>query len=100
MSGIPIIKTGNVPIDLFQSRLKSALDPVLAANLLQGNLLTNIQLSASSATQINHKLARMQIGWFLIDIGASAKVWRSLPLNATTLTLSSDTNVLVSLWVF
>lgn len=100
MSGLPIIKTGNVALDLYQTRMKSELDPVIASSLLQGNLLSNIQLSASSPTQINHKLGRMQRGWFITDQNAQARIYRFAPLNASTLTLSSDANVVVSLWVF
>lgn len=100
MAGIPIVKTGNQAIDLYQTRVKSLLDPVLASQLLSGNLLTNIQLSATSPTNINHKLGRMQVGWMLADQNAQARIYRSRPLNAHTLTLSSDANVVVSLWTF
>lgn len=100
MSGLPLVKTGNQGLDLFMTRIKSELDPVLASTLLQGNLLPNIQLSASSPTIINHKLGRSQIGWMITDQNAQARIYRSQPLNSTQLTLSSDANVVVSLWVF
>jgi len=100
MGSIPLQKTGNVALDLFMSRLKSEMDPVLANLLVQGQLIKNVQLSATSATIIPHKLGRTQIGWFPADQNAKASIWRSAALNSSTLTLSSDANVVVSLWVF
>lgn len=100
MANLPIIKTGNQAIDMLQTRWKSQLDPVLASVLSNGSLIENVQLSGSSPTNINHKLGRKQIGWILTDVASEARIWRSQPLNQNTLTLSSDADVVVSLWCF
>lgn len=99
MSSTPIIKSGNQALDLWQSRLKSDLDPVLANPLVNGLLLPNIQLSVGQ-TVINHFLGRNQQGWVIVDQAAISQIFRSAPLNNKTLTLQSTNPVVVSLWVF
>lgn len=77
----------------------SALNPVLANQLLQGNLIQNVTL-VSGNNQINHNLNRLQIGWFIIDQNASATFYRSKPFNYQNLILNSSGAVTVSLWCF
>lgn len=76
-----------------------ALNPILANPILQGRLLTNIIL-VNGSTYINHGLNRNLTGWFLTDQSALANIYRSKPFNSSTLTLTSDAAVTVSMWVF
>lgn len=99
MASLPLFKIGNPTLDLWQTQWKSQLDPVLASPLLDGLLLTNIQL-VNGTTTINHKLGRKMVGWIVVDIDAGAAVYRSQPLNSLTLTLTSGAAGMCSLWVF
>lgn len=49
---------------------------------------------------INHGLGRLMIGWFLIDSQGVGTVFRSAPLNASTLTLASSADFTSSIGVF
>lgn len=77
----------------------TALDPLLRNQLTQGLLLTNINL-INGVNVINHKLGRKQVGFIITDIDGPAVVYRSQPFQDLQLTLTSNTNVNVSLWVF
>jgi hypothetical protein len=99
LSSIPLIKTGDVGLDLFMTRLKSGLDPVLANPLVNGLLLRNISLSIGDNV-VNHRLSRQMQGWMLVDQSAGVVLYRSAPLNDLTLTLNASAPVTVSLWVF
>ena len=77
----------------------TALDPIVRNQLIQGNLLNNISL-INGVNVINHKLGRKQVGYIITDINGIAQVYRSQPFNDLQLTLTSDSDVNVSLWVF
>jgi hypothetical protein len=78
---------------------KSLLDPLLASPLNDVSILKNVQLK-NGTTTINHLLGAVQQGWFLVDIQGAATIYRSRPFNATTLTLTSNASVTVSIGVF
>lgn len=78
---------------------KSLLDPVLANQLVNGNLIANISLVTGSNV-INHLLSRMQVGWILTDQQAAASIYRSKAFNASTLTLMASAPAVVSIWCF
>lgn len=88
------------PLQLMQSTWKAQIDPVLANPIVNGLQIDNVTISSGSPAVINHLLARMQQGWFVVDNNAPSKIARIAPLNAKTLTLSSDAAVTVSLWVY
>lgn len=99
MAQLPLIKIGDPAVQQMETLWKSALDPVLANLLLQGNLISNITLN-NGVTVINHKLGRMQLGWFLTDNTGIATIYRSQPFNNLTLTLTSNASEVVSIWCF
>ncbi len=78
----------------------SQLNPILANQLIQGNLLTGITLAATTPLAINHLLQRMMVGWFIVDQNSSAIIWRTQPFNSINLTLESSANTTLNLWVF
>lgn len=100
MASLPITKTGNPAIDVWITKVKSQLDPILANQLVQGRLVT--QALQPGVNNINHLLGRQQVGWMQSDLSGPAVVWRSAPLNSSTLTLtcSAVAQVTVSFWVF
>lgn len=82
-----------------QTRWKSLIDPVLA-NPLNGISIISNQALINGQTVINHKLGRVMQGWFLVDIQGPATIYRSAPFNNLTLTLTSNTAVVVNIGVF
>lgn len=99
MAQLPLYRSDNPEFSYMQTRWKSALDPVLANPLINGLQLTDVSLSIGT-TVINHRLGRKQQGWFLTDVNGAAQIYRSQALNDTTLTLTSDAAVTVSLLVY
>lgn len=88
-----------LPYDMHQTAWAQQLDPIIRNQLLQGILIQNISLK-TGVNVINHKLGRKQIGYIITDIDSAAIIYRSQPLNALTLTLTSDADATISLWMF
>lgn len=84
---------------LWQTKWKSALDPITANPLIDGILLQNVLLT-NGANTINHKLQRNPKGWILVDTTAAISLWRTLPFNNLSLNLFCNGDATVSLWVF
>lgn len=88
-----------LPLDLMQTRWASEIEPVINLPPNQGVLLKNIQL-ANGVTVINHRLSKQMQGYIITDQDAAASIHRSKPLNASTLTLTSNAACNISLWCF
>lgn len=92
-------------LSLLMTSWPSQLDPLLKDPTNNGILLNGvnnagISLAANTPLAINHLLQRTQQGWMLTDINSNANVWRTQPFNTTTLTLESDADVSIKLFVF
>ncbi len=98
MSSLPLIKSEDQVMNLIQTRWKSQIDPLLDNEITNGRLIQGQPLSGT--TVINHKLGRKMVGWYLVDIDGAVMIYRSTPLNDTTLTLTTSGPCTVSLWVF
>lgn len=96
---LPLFKTDVVDLTLLQNKWKSVLDPILKNPLNGVSILKNITLAIGS-NKIPHLLDQTQVGWFITDINGIATVYRSQPLNAAYLYLTSSAVVTVSLGVF
>ena len=79
--------------------LAQSLNPILSNAILSGKPIQNYNL-VNGVTIINHGLGRMMQGWFLTDQNAAASIYRSAPLNSSTLTLTSNAAVTVNIWCF
>lgn len=93
---LPLLKN----FDLLQTGWKKQLDPIIKNTLVNGVLLTNISLPATTPTPISTTLGRQQQGWIITDNTADCRVWRTQPFNSTTLTLEASAATTISLWVF
>lgn len=82
-----------------QVRWASILNPIIANPVTNPRILTDIALIIGANT-INHGLDQMMQGWMILDINASAIVYRSQPLNDKTITLTSNAVAKVTLGVF
>jgi hypothetical protein len=99
MANLPIFQHPDPTIVLLQTKWKQEIQPALQGAIIQGQYLTGINL-INGTTVINHLLGRQMQGWMIGDIDAAATIYRSAPLNAKTLTLTSNAATSVSLWVF
>lgn len=88
----------NLPWDVANSQWAASLNPLLA-NPLNGVKLLSIPLN-NGMTTFNHGLGRVMQGWFINDLTGPATIYRSQPLNANTLTLTSNAAVTVSIGVY
>lgn len=96
---LPVFKSPDRDFMLMQTNWASQLNPALANPLNSANILKGVNL-INGVTVINHLLGRMMQGWFITDINGAATVYRSAPMNATTLTLTSSAQVTVNIGVF
>lgn len=99
MTQLPYFQSLEPSLNLLQTKYRSILNPVLAIPMLDGLQLTDVDL-ISGVTVIPHRLARKMQGWIITDQNASAVIYRSQPLNDKFLTLTSNAQVRVSLWVY
>ena len=98
-ANLPIFQMADPQAQQMQTVWKAAISPVIQNQINQGQLLPNIAIVAG-ANKINHLLSRQMVGWYIVDQDAPASLYRSQPLNATTLTLTSTAACNISLWVF
>ena len=96
---LPIFKDPNQNLMLMQTKWAGQLNPVLSNPSVSPLLLSGVRL-ANGVTVINHMLTYKMRGWRIVDIDGAATIYRSAPLNALTLTLTSSAAVNVSLEVF
>lgn len=86
--------------ELAQTEWAKQLEPILGNPILKGVAISQVQLDAGKEKVIPTGLNRTQQGWIIIDILSNAKVWRTQPFNANNLTLQSDADTTISLWVY
>lgn len=89
-----------LPWELAQTKWAADLNPVISLPILAGVQINSISLKATTPKAINHLLQRLPQGWFLVDINASATVWRSALWTNTMITLESSADVTVSLYIY
>jgi hypothetical protein len=100
MAQLPDIHSATCPdLNNLSTHWRSMLNPALAQPMLGVNIIPNIQL-AVGPNVINHKLGQQMQGWFVTDIQGMATIYRSAPMNSTTLTLTSSAAVTINLGVF
>ena len=100
MSQLPLQQTNIKDLSLLQTKWKSTLDPLLANPSNNSSIVSNIVLVANVPKTINHYLGQQMTGWKVIDINANANVWRTQPMNNTTITLQASANCVINIEVF
>jgi hypothetical protein len=96
---LPIFQSSSRELSMLQTQWSSQLNPVLAQPQIQGIQLNDVALVVGANT-INHLLGRKPQGWYIVDINGAATVYRSAPMNALTLTITSNAAVSVSIFVY
>lgn len=89
-----------LPWNLAQTKWASLLNPIIESAILTYSQVNNVALTASKPLAINHLLGRMPLGWFIVDKDSNAVVWRTSPYTNTTITLESDVDTNISLYVY
>ena len=97
MANLPLQQT----LPQLQSKWSTALNPVIANLLVNGQLISNISL-INGTTVVNHKLGRNIQGWFLVSPQGAAIVYQAVrqPNPTLTITLVSNAAIVTDLWVF
>lgn len=102
---IPLVTTQDRDLNLFQTQLGKALQPILANPINLGRLIQGVAL-INGQTIVPTGLNRQLQGWFTVRVRAQATIWDSQDSNTTvpqslnTLILNSTAAVTVDLWVF
>ena len=85
-----------------QTNWSQQINPLIVQPLNQGQLLQDIALNIGT-TQVNHKLGRTLLGWFLTRLPGKAIIYDSQDSNPNptlNLQLVSDTKITVDIFVF
>lgn len=96
---LPIFKSEDQDLMLLQTKWAAQLNPVLGNALTNPLILKNISLVTGSNV-INHRLQQTMQGWIVTDIDSPITLYRSAPLNNTTLTLTASGPATIALAVF
>lgn len=82
-----------------QDAVQEAVGGLAGNPMLQGKLLTDIELDASDDEAVAHGLGRVPTGWQVIDQSADARVWR-VSWDAKQIVLRASAAVTISIYVF
>lgn len=103
MAAIPLVQTTDRTINQLQQNIAQAVQPLLSNAQNLGGLLTSISLNVGSNT-INHGLDRTLQGWSIVRLRSTfAQIYDTQDSNQSpskTLLLTSDTAVVVDIYVF
>lgn len=103
MPAIPLVQTNDRTINQLQQNIKQAVQPLLSNAQNLGATLTSISLAVGSNT-INHGLDRTLQGWSIVRLrNTFAEIYDTQDANqspAKTLLLTSDTAVVVDIYVY
>ena len=90
-------------INRIQDNVSIAVQQLFNKDIVNGNLLKAISLSANTPNTISHKLGRELSGYIIVMKSTNCALWDSQASNSNktkTLIINSDTDVTVSIWVF
>jgi hypothetical protein len=99
---LPIYQSDSPQMSLMQTAWAQQLNPLIGNPLNNGVLLKSVSL-INGTTQVNHKLGRKLVGYIVTRQRAAASIHDSQDTNsmpALTLSLVSNADVTVDLWVF
>ncbi len=99
MSQLPLFPSGDMALQLLQTKWKQQLDVLLALPILSGRQITGIELIIGTV-KVGHLLNRKMQGFIQTNKDAGANYYRSAPLNDKTLSLTSDAACTIDLWVY
>ena len=83
-----------------QDRLVTALNALSRSPIVNGRLITGLELELGSELAVSHGLGRAPLGWFVVGKNTSADVWESTDRSPWKLFISAGADVTLDLWVF
>lgn len=92
------INTTDEALNKVQANVESAITPVLQCKLLDGHILSDLEL-VSGSNRIEHKLGRTLIGYFPVRQSNASTIYDT-SIDDKFLYLTASANITVSLWVF
>jgi len=90
-------------LNKLQDNIAEAISPFIKNLLLDGSILSGIELVTGQDNIINHKLGRSLVGWLIIGNDTNAVVYDNQANNSlpnSTLLLITTANCTVKLYVF
>lgn len=94
------LHTSDPELNQVQDNLIRRVNPALAAEILDGRLVTDVSV-ATSATNVNHGLGRAYQGWVIVDNNTDCRVWSPSTGDTTkVIVLQSSAATTITLWVF
>lgn len=95
------IRTAVRDIQRLQDALSKVFNAIQTKQILDGRLVSNVEIASGTITELDHGLQRPVRGWIVVDKNANAVVWTSASeIPNRTLNLNTSANVTISLWVF
>ncbi len=92
--------SAKLPWELANPKWASEINPILSMPILNGNMVSEVRLAATTPLAINHLLGRLPQGWFLTDNSANAVIWRTKAFSQYTITLEASAATTISFWIF
>ena len=97
------VPTSDPVVNRVQERLFDVLLPVTSASIIDGKLLTDLDLASGTTSIISHGLGRDIVGWIVVGKNAAQHVYDVQSSNDDPnkfLYLTAGGTVTVDLWVF
>ena len=97
------VRLGELAIQKFQDNTRTTFDAITDRQILDGILLKAVVLKTGKTNEIEHKLGRPPLGWFITRKRVTADIWDSQDSNvniSSTLNLECSADVTIDLWIF
>lgn len=97
------VRTDTDIVRQVQDAIEIPLKDISSRAILDGQILSGVELSSGVDNIIDHKLQRKLVGWIIMRQSANANIWDLQNLNTRpqqSLVLQTSANVTVSIWVF
>ena len=97
------VPTNDATLNRIQERLEDILLPVASASIIDGRLISDIDLASGTTSIITHSLGRNISGWIVVSKDAAQHVYDVQSSNDDPdkfLYLTAGGTVTVSVWVF
>jgi hypothetical protein len=97
------IKSTIQELNQVQENIEQTLRSVLQTPILNGVLLTNIDLVTGAVNRVPHKLGRELRGYFIVKKNSAATIYdtqSSLKADENFLLLNTSANTNVNIWIF
>lgn len=92
------VQTDDREVNQLQSNLVQAVAALNNQPLMGGNMLSNVNLSASGSNSIAHNLGHAPNFFIITNLNANSTIWQ-VGMDSTYLTLQCSADCTASIWV-